>query len=161
MSEQLNWNLWLSIVGTITGVLALIWHIARYLTEHPDLRVKTIECSHWVRESARPQEDGTTVEAEFEVRNLGRKKTKLSKIDLAFSSGQKVYKTERILTTVYRNQSMTTASTVWVEENDTIILSFHHFFEGIHVMETSLQCKFNIYHTRGSLELLTNSALRE
>ena len=91
MSEFFNVSL-LGIIGTATGIAALLISYRTYSKQKPNLKIKLTKCIHdFPNPNREPQVKDINFYANFQIRNVGDRGTKIENIVLSFIIDAKNY----------------------------------------------------------------------
>ncbi|MHA2052848.1 MAG: hypothetical protein ACW99F_04535 [Candidatus Hodarchaeales archaeon] len=154
MSEFFNVNL-LGIIGTVTGILALLISWRTFSKQKPNLKIKIAKCEHnYPNLADKTKKKDIHFIAKFQVKNTGDRGTKIDKIALSFKSNDKKYKLDEInplsdfsdminISVKSTNQN----SDRWIKAHDAtdIWARFSSLFEGLE--ENQIDCTFHISDT--------------
>jgi len=149
-------NLILGIIGTGTGIIALLIHFFRLRWERPRLQGEIIECFHQFG----TKNDGSTpaifVKPTFKLTNLGDRGTNISDIHISFTVGHKRYSSKE---TVYIH--LLTFEEIkdrrWIEAHEIVQVKpvFEIAYDG--PLNDSIKCFFTLFHAHGKLTIKGNS----
>jgi hypothetical protein len=139
MSEFLNAN-WLGLIGTITGIMAIIISVYTYRKENPNLKVSVLGCQHKFTVST-SQIKMISFFAEFHIKNIGDRGTRINDIGLLFKVGEKEYSLKKA---GFWNM---TSESKWIEAHDNINLEGNFSIQYTSDEKDRLNCDFTIYHT--------------
>ena len=139
MSEFLSLNL-LGLIGTLTGVVAIVISILVYRKENPNLKINVINCQHKFMVSTSKIK---TIDffAEFHINNVGDRGTRINDIELSFKVGEKEYHMKK---SGFWNR---TSESIWIEAHDNIDLDANFYIKYESDEKDRLNCIFTIYHT--------------
>lgn len=138
MSEFLNAN-WLGLIGTITGILAIIISVYTYRKENPNLKVSVIDCQHTFTVST-SQIKMVELFAEFHINNVGDRGTRINNIGLSFKIDKKEYSLKK----AYWNA---TGESKWIDAHDNTDIGANFYVKYESDEKDRLNCVFTIYHT--------------
>ena len=138
MTEELSFvNFVLGIIGTITGIGALIIHLLRLRKENPRIKVKVLSCEH----DFEPKRNQLSFWTKFQIRNLGDRGTSLNDIDLVFISDNK----RHLLKKQYFRGPVEASERKWINPRETMDLEvdFWEEYQGLHFFDIPYTRKGN------------------
>ena len=157
MSEILDTaNLVLGIIGTVTGSLAVIIHIWKFIKENPRLKAEILKCEH---DYAVSQSGVTTISfwTDFMIKNIGDRGTSIIDIGLDFEEDRQKYHLKK----QFFLSHLTGEKRIWVSPHETLDLKAS-FYQSLQAKEREvIECHFNIYHTHGVVNIKTVSSKRK
>lgn len=154
MTEELSIvNFVLGIIGTITGIGALIIHLLRLRKENPRIKVKVLSCEH----DFEPKRNQLSFWTKFQIRNLGDRGTSLNDMDLVFISDNK----RHLLKKQYFRGPVEASERKWINPRETMDLEVDFWEEYRGEVEEKINCTFSIYHTQGKETTTTVSQKRK
>ena len=133
----------LSIIGAITGIIALFISYWTYRQANPRLEVTITKCKH----NYENQSDGKQIIfwTQFQVKNFGDRGTRINDIGPLFKIGERAYNFKKQYFRGNRSDQ-----TRWVEAHDTITLEAD-FVETYNDQELKkIPCTFTIFQTHGA-----------
>lgn len=138
--EWLTPALVLGVIGTTTGVLALILHFLRFRRERPDLKVDVIDCRH--RASAQVS---TNLNIKYTVHNKGDRGTQLYRIEASATDfkGKKHHVSKEL--------------SQHINASDSLTLSDSLFFKPHFQYREIMNCSFKLHHTHGKFQFKCES----
>jgi len=163
MSEFFNVSL-LGIIGTATGIAALLISYRTYSKQKPNLKIKLTKCIHDFPNSTRePQVKDINFYANFQIKNVGDRGTKIENIVLSSTIGGANYQTKEInqlsdLREITRFQLETPQNeSRWIKAHDTVDIGSHFKISYNGREEDKIECIFDIYDTHKKYEVQGNS----
>lgn len=135
----------LGIIGTLTGIMALILHFIRLQREKPRLKVMVNRCKHYTPSSMKDKVSKLRVE--FQIHNIGDRGTQLSKLELSFEMGSKIWSGSNALDLV-------------IEAHRSSVIDQIFFFD-FPFTEQVLQCTFSLYHTHDKYSFKIKSIMSQ
>lgn len=156
MSEFLNVNL-LGIIGTVTGIIALVISYRTYSKQKPNLKVKVTNCEHKIYFESAIQHRAINLWAKFHLKNVGDRGTSIDDIGLSFTVDGKKYQFHKKyfgsptialeLPEVLEHLVEERSKSEWIEANEIrdIEANFIEQFDGTE--ENQIACVFTIYNT--------------
>jgi hypothetical protein len=142
MSEFLNVNL-LGIIGTVTGIFALLISYRTYSKQKPNLKVKVTNCEHNLPAIIGFSQHGDmSFWARFQIKNVGDRGTSINDIVLSFKVDGKKYQFHK---KYFRGLQV--PENRWIDAGQTIDIEadFNEQFDGTE--EDQITCTFTIYDT--------------
>jgi hypothetical protein len=153
MSEFFNVTL-LGIVGTATGIAALLISYRTYSKQKPNLKIKVTKCVHDFPNPIRePQVKEINFWTNFQIKNVGDRGTKVENIVLSFVTDAKKYQIEERkpysdLSEIARFQVQFPAQNEsrWIAAHDSVNIGAHFNipYDG---REDKIDCVFSVYDT--------------
>lgn len=155
MSEFSTINLVLGIIGTITGIMALLIHVWRMRRESPRLKAKVLKCKHDFTVS-KSKIKSISFWIEVQTKNLGDRGTSINDMDIAFEDNGKTYRLKK----KYFRGRLKEQNKRWINAHDTIDIEAHFYetYEGND--KEQIDCTLTVYHTHGSKDVKTLSQRR-
>lgn len=154
MSELLNVSI-LGIIGTVTGILALLISWRLYSKQKPNIKIKVVKCEHnFPNLSEKNKTRDIRFWTKFQVKNVGDRGTKINAITLSFkTNGKEYHLKERNLQDELSDllsvmvKSTPKNSDRWIKSHDTsdVGADFDSLFDGPE--ENQFECTFTICDT--------------
>jgi hypothetical protein len=153
MSEFFNVSL-LGIIGTATGIAALLISYRTYSKQKPNLKIKVTKCVHDFPNPVRePQAKDINFWTNFQIKNVGDRGTRIENIVLSFTINAKNYhvkETNRLseLSEITRFQLQTSQNgNRWIKAHDTVDIGSHFNISYTGTEESNIECVFDVYDT--------------
>ena len=142
----------LGIIGTVTGILALVIHIIKLSREKPHLQVELIDCHHLFN----PEKEPSTrwimyFFPHFRIANLGDRSTTVSNIEVLFKINDKEYSTPK---------GANYLSPTRIDAHDTVDIQPQIYSYDETIKEQKLiDAVFTIHHTHGKEKIKCTSEM--
>lgn len=152
-------NLILGIVGTGTGIIALVIHFFRLRSERPRLKVDIISCSHQFGTTKNGSTEKIYIDPNFKVRNVGDRGTNVSEMHVSFRiAGREYSGKDAVYFHVANGREFSERK--WIEAHATVEVSprFEIPYDG--PIEDSIDCRFALHHTHDKLTISGTSSQR-
>ena len=150
LNDELSYaNLVLGLIGTISGIVALLIHFWRLRRESPRLEAKVFECLHNFTVS-KSKIESILFWAHLQIKNLGDRGTSINDVELTFEDEEKEY---RLRKEYFSAGELAGTKRKWINAHDTIEIKpyFREIFEGND--KEKIDYTFTIYHTHGAEEI--------
>ncbi|XES77674.1 MAG: hypothetical protein ACBZ72_02065 [Candidatus Bathyarchaeia archaeon] len=145
-------SLVLGAIGTITGVLSLVW---KFENQRPKMKIKVKEITHTFHETKSGKEIHFLVD--LEIWNHGDRGTTINKIELAFSDDKKRHVLEQEtrgrenMRTGFFGTKIIEVERKWVNPNELIEENLNLTDEYTGSEKDDILCIITLYHTRKTL----------
>jgi len=124
----------LGIVGTGTGIYSLYLARKRMEKEKPDLHIEILDCRHKIATNNKT----TNLYIKYTLHNKGDRGTQLSKMRVSATG----------VNGKLHHASKDLSKEEYLNAHDSITVSHYLHFEPFQY-NTSMKCKFQLYHTHG------------
>lgn len=149
----------LGLIGTITGVLALLISYRTYASAKPKLNVTVKKCEHLYDKLTQEKSEKIIINSQLSISNVGDRRTTLNETEIQFVHDGKNYAFKKeFKRTVYDDDNNELGfSKVSIDPHETIneYLYFDGLVEGNE--QEKIACGFKIFHTHGEYSFKATS----
>jgi hypothetical protein len=159
MSEFPTITLVLGLIGTVTGIIALLISYWTYRKEKPNLEVEVLSSTHNFTPTA---DNGKHINfwLKFRLKNLGDRGTRINDIGLHFRMNNAEYDLKAQQLNELLPNGNCKVGPKWLEAHDSVIIhaDFYRIYDGTEAEK--IGCTFTVFHTHGSYDFKTASTLK-
>ena len=139
----------LGVVGTITGVLALLVSYRTYTNAKPKLKVTVKKCEHYYRFEKNSEK--ININPQLSISNCGDGGTTLNEIEIQFMQDGKRYKLKKDIVREVMDDDNEILGVAKISMNPHETINEFVYFEGFvkGKWQEKIDCKFKIFHTHG------------
>jgi hypothetical protein len=160
LSEYPAITLVLGLIGTVTGIIALLISYWTYRKEKPNLETEVLSLTHNFTPTS---SNGKHINfwVRFRLKNLGDRGTRINDIGLSFKINEHEYDLKANEIREVTPDGLLKAGPDFIEAHDTLVIEadFYRTYEGKDEQE-KIDCKFTLFHTHGSYDFKTTSTLK-